>query len=44
MQAGGHNPFSHKFGMEVDNVMELEVVTADGKFQKVSEFSNLELF
>lgn len=44
MQAGGHNPFVHKFGMQVDNVVEIEVVTADGKFQKVSECNNPELF
>jgi hypothetical protein len=44
MQAGGHNPFVNKFGMQVDNVVEIEVVTADGKFQKVSECNNPELF
>jgi hypothetical protein len=44
MQAGGHNPFVHKLGMQVDNVMEIEVVTADGKFQKVSQCSNPELY
>lgn len=44
MQAGGHNPFVNKLGMQVDNVMEIEVVTADGKFQKVNEASNPELF
>jgi FAD/FMN-containing dehydrogenase len=44
MQAGGHNPFANRFGMQVDNVVEIEVVTADGKFQKVSECNNPELF
>lgn len=44
MQAGGHNPFVNKFGMAADNVVEFEVVTPDGKFQKVSECSNPELF
>jgi hypothetical protein len=44
MQGGGHNPFAHKFGLQVDNVVEIEVVTADGKFQKVSECNNPELF
>jgi hypothetical protein len=44
MQAGGHNPFVNRIGMQVDNIVELEVVTADGKFQKVSECSNPELF
>jgi FAD/FMN-containing dehydrogenase len=44
MQGGGHNPFAHKFGMQVDNVVEIEVVTADGKFQKVSQCNNPELY
>ena len=44
MQAGGHNPFVNKFGMQVDNVVEIEVVTADGKFQKVSACNNPELY
>lgn len=44
MQAGGHNPFANKFGMQVDNVVEIEVVTADGKFHKVSDCNNPELF
>lgn len=44
MQAGGHNPFVHKLGMAVDSVVEIEVVTPDGKFQKVSECNNPDLF
>jgi hypothetical protein len=44
MQAGGHNPFVNMHGMMVDNVMEIEVVTADGKFQKASACNNPELF
>jgi FAD/FMN-containing dehydrogenase len=43
-QGGGHNPFANKFGLQVDNVVEVEVVTADGKFHKVSECNNPELF
>lgn len=43
-QAGGHNPFVNRIGMQVDNLMEIEVVTADGKFQKVSECNNPELY
>jgi FAD/FMN-containing dehydrogenase len=44
MQAGGHNPFANMHGLMADNVVELEVVTPDGKFQKVSECNNPELF
>ncbi|KAF1810030.1 FAD-binding domain-containing protein [Eremomyces bilateralis CBS 781.70] len=43
-QGGGHNPFSREYGMMVDQILEFEVVTADGKFQKVSECNNPELF
>ncbi|TLD35106.1 Mitochondrial intermediate peptidase [Venturia nashicola] len=43
-QAGGHNPFVNRLGMQVDALMEIEVVTADGKFQKVSECNNPELY
>jgi hypothetical protein len=44
MQGGGHNPFVNKFGMQVDSVMEIEVVTPNGKFQKVSQCNNPELY
>ncbi|KAF1984467.1 hypothetical protein K402DRAFT_422971 [Aulographum hederae CBS 113979] len=44
MQGGGHNPFAPDYGMQVDQVVEMEVVTADGKFQKVSESKNPDLF
>jgi hypothetical protein len=44
MQAGGHNPFVNRIGMQVDNIMEIEVVTADGKFHKVSECNEPELY
>jgi hypothetical protein len=44
MQAGGHNPFVNRIGMQVDNIMEIEVVTADGKFHKVSACNEPELY
>jgi FAD binding domain len=43
-QAAGHNPLCREYGLQVDQVLEYEVVTADGKFQKVSACSNPELF
>lgn len=43
-QAGGHNPFANRLGMQADALMEIEVVTADGKFQKVSQCNNPELY
>jgi hypothetical protein len=29
-QAGGHGPFTSKYGLGVDQVLEYQVVTADG--------------
>lgn len=42
--AGGHNPFTHKFGMTADNIVEIEFVTPDGKFQKASACQNPDIF
>jgi FAD/FMN-containing dehydrogenase len=43
-QAAGHNPLANRYGLAVDQVLELEVVTADGKFVKASACSNPELY
>ncbi|KAF1810771.1 FAD-binding domain-containing protein, partial [Eremomyces bilateralis CBS 781.70] len=43
-QAGGHNPLSREYGMQADNIVEFEVVLADGTFVKASECSNPDLF
>ncbi|KAI1155668.1 FAD binding domain-containing protein [Nemania diffusa] len=41
---GGHSPLSSIYGMGSDQVLSMEVVTADGKFLTASETSNPDLF
>ena len=41
---GGHGPVTSLFGLGADQVLELEVVTADGQYQVVNEASNPDLF
>ncbi|KAF1986982.1 hypothetical protein K402DRAFT_403914 [Aulographum hederae CBS 113979] len=43
-QAAGHSPFSQKFGLGVDNVLEYKVVTADGILKVANAVSNPDLF
>jgi len=42
--AGGHSPLAHEHGLGVDQIVELDVVTADGKLVRASECENPELF
>ncbi|KAI1175905.1 FAD binding domain-containing protein [Nemania sp. FL0916] len=41
---GGHSPLSSIYGMGSDQVLSMELVTADGKFLTASETSNPDLF
>ena len=41
---GGHSPLSSKFGLGADQVLEMEVVTADGEFRTINTEKNSELF
>ena len=41
---GGHGPLSSKYGLGADQVLELEVVTADGELRIVNEKSEPDLF
>jgi len=41
---GGHGPVSAHYGMGADQVLEMEVVTADGVLRVVNEESNPDLF
>ncbi|XP_002982490.2 uncharacterized FAD-linked oxidoreductase ARB_02478 [Selaginella moellendorffii] len=43
-QGGGHSLLSPVFGLAADNVVELQVVTADGKRKVASEWQNEDLF
>jgi len=40
----GHWPFSSKYGLAADNVLELQVVTADGELKIVNSVTNKSLF
>ena len=44
LQGGGHSPLSRWKGMAADQVLELDVVTADGRFQTISACQNKDLF
>ena len=41
---GGHSPLSPLFGMGADNVMQLEIVTANGELVVANECTNTDLF
>ncbi|KAI0408396.1 FAD binding domain-containing protein [Xylaria palmicola] len=41
---GGHSPLSSLYGMASDQVLSMEVVTAEGKFLTASDTSNPDLF
>ncbi|ELU40474.1 FAD/FMN-containing protein [Rhizoctonia solani AG-1 IA] len=44
LQGGGHSPLGVKYGMGVDNVLQFEVVTANGKLVIANKCKNTELF
>lgn len=44
MAAGGHNPLASYYGLGADQVLSLQVVTADGMFVTASTEKNQELF
>lgn len=43
-QGGGHGPLGPKYGLMVDQAVEFEVVTADGKMRTINECTDPELF
>jgi len=44
VSGGGYGYFSRMYGLSVDNVLEIEVVTADGTYLTCSENENADLF
>ncbi|EMD65059.1 hypothetical protein COCSADRAFT_190038 [Bipolaris sorokiniana ND90Pr] len=43
-QAGGHGPLGPKYGLMVDQAVEFDVITADGKQHTINECSDPDLF
>jgi hypothetical protein len=43
-QGGGHGPLGPKYGLMVDQAVEFEIVTADGKTRTINECSDPDLF
>jgi FAD/FMN-containing dehydrogenase len=41
---GGHSPLSSKFGLGADQVLDLKVVTADGRYVTANPQTNQDLF
>ncbi|KAK3293799.1 uncharacterized protein B0H64DRAFT_462022 [Chaetomium fimeti] len=44
MTGGGHSPLSSKFGLGVDQVLSLQIVTADGRYVTADPKTNQDLF
>ncbi|ORY12190.1 FAD binding domain-containing protein [Clohesyomyces aquaticus] len=44
MTGGGHSPFSHFYGLGVDNVLEVEIVDANGEVKILNEYTDPEHF
>lgn len=44
LTVGGIGGAAHRFGVQVDNVWELQVVTGEGKLRTCSQFQNRDLF
>ncbi|KAK6353910.1 hypothetical protein TWF730_008331 [Orbilia blumenaviensis] len=44
MQGGGHSPIGSKYGMAVDQVLEIKLVTPSGKYITANECENPEYF
>ena len=43
-QGGGHSSHSPLYGLAVDNILEIDVVTADGKLLTANKCSNEDIF
>jgi ribonuclease T2 len=41
---GGHGPMANSKGLGVDNILEVEIVNADGNLRRVNSTSNADLF
>ncbi|EAW22098.1 FAD/FMN-containing protein [Aspergillus fischeri NRRL 181] len=41
---GGHSPFAHYYGLAADNVLEMSIVSADGRHRVINAYSDPEYF
>ncbi|KAH2042236.1 hypothetical protein KXW51_000440 [Aspergillus fumigatus] len=41
---GGHSPFAHYYGLATDNVLEMSIVSADGRHRVINAYSDPEYF
>lgn len=41
---GGHSPWSYHYGLAVDNLLEMSIVTPSGRFVTINEYSDPEYF
>ncbi|KAL4897457.1 FAD binding domain protein [Aspergillus ambiguus] len=41
---GGHSPFAHFHGLAADNLLEVTIVSADGKYRVLNAFTNPDYF
>ncbi|TFK66371.1 FAD binding domain protein [Pluteus cervinus] len=44
LTGGGHSPFASKYGLAVDNLLEVNLVTANGETLTLNEYSNPDYF
>ena len=44
LTGGGHGPVTSRFGLGADQVIEMEVVTADGSYLVINNDQNQDLF
>jgi FAD/FMN-containing dehydrogenase len=41
---GGHSPFAHYYGLAADNLLEMSIVSADGRHRVINAYSDPEYF
>ncbi|RHZ62522.1 hypothetical protein CDV55_106473 [Aspergillus turcosus] len=41
---GGHSPFAHHYGLAADNLLEMSIVSADGRHRVINAYSDPEYF
>ncbi|ERF73264.1 hypothetical protein EPUS_03096 [Endocarpon pusillum Z07020] len=44
LTGGGHSPFAHFYGLAVDNLLEVDLVTADGSYQTINAYTDPDYF